>query len=101
MPGVKCTLSAGVWESLRRHVGISASCFDVIGMLLSVAFGVLPGAFPKILLSDTSAGLCLTVDSAAAAHHGPIVAMCWFLSGMALALAYSVLVGQRLAGKVK
>ena len=66
-------------------------------MLTSVAFGV----FPNLLPSNTSPGFSLTVDNAAAAQHGLTVAMWWFLPGMALAIAYSVLVYRYFAGKVE
>jgi cytochrome d ubiquinol oxidase subunit II len=66
-------------------------------MLSSVAFGV----FPNVLLSNTTPDLSLTIHNAATAEHGLIVGLWWFLPGMALAVAYSVLVYRHSAGKVE
>lgn len=74
-----------------------ASGLYLTGMLTSVAFGV----FPNVLPSNTSPDLSLTIYNAAAAEHGLIVGMWWFIPGMALATAYSVLVYRHFAGKVE
>jgi cytochrome d ubiquinol oxidase subunit II len=66
------------------------------GMLSSVAFGV----FPNVLPSNTRPNWGLTIYNAAAAEHGLLVALCWFIPGMALAIGYSVLAYRRFAGKV-
>jgi hypothetical protein len=66
------------------------------GALPVVAFGV----FPNVLPSNTRPELALTIYNAAAAEHGLIVGLCWFIPGMALAIGYSVLVYRRFAGKV-
>jgi cytochrome bd ubiquinol oxidase subunit II len=66
------------------------------GMLSSVAFGM----FPNVLPSNARPILGLTVYNAAAAQHELLVALCWFIPGMALAIGYTVLVYRRFAGKV-
>ena len=74
-----------------------ASCLYLTGMLSSAAFGV----FPNVLPSNISPTFSLTVDNAAAAQHGLIVAMWWFVPGMVFAIAYSVLIYRHFAGKVE
>jgi cytochrome bd-type quinol oxidase subunit 2 len=66
-------------------------------MLASVAFGV----FPNVLPSNTTPELSLTIDNAAAAEHGLVIGLWWFIPGMALATAYSVLTYRHFAGKVE
>jgi cytochrome bd ubiquinol oxidase subunit II len=74
-----------------------ASGLYLIGMLTSAAFGV----FPNVLPSDATPDLSLTIHNAAAAEHGLIVGLFWFIPGMALATGYSVFVYRRFAGKVE
>jgi cytochrome d ubiquinol oxidase subunit II len=66
-------------------------------MLASVAFGV----FPNVLPSNTVPDFSLTIQNAAAAEHGLIVGLWWFIPGMALAIGYSVLAYRHFAGKVE
>jgi cytochrome d ubiquinol oxidase subunit II len=73
-----------------------ASGLHLAGMLASVAFGV----FPNVLLSNTAPELSLSIYNAAAAEHGLIVGLCWFIPGMALAIGYSVFVYRHFAGRV-
>jgi cytochrome d ubiquinol oxidase subunit II len=84
--------------SSRRHdlQAFLASCLYLVGMLGSVAFGV----FPNVLPSNTRPDLGLTIYNAAAAEHGLVVGLCWFIPGMALAIGYAVLVYRYSAGKV-
>jgi cytochrome d ubiquinol oxidase subunit II len=74
-----------------------ASGLYLVGMLTSAAFGV----FPNVLLSNAAPDLSLTIHNAAAAEHGLIVGLWWFIPGMALAIGYSVLVYRHFAGKVE
>jgi len=87
------------WLSSRRRdvEAFLTSGLYLIGMLTSVAFGV----FPNVLLSNRSPDFSLTIQNAAAAEHGLTVGIWWFIPGMALATAYSVLVYQHFAGKVE
>jgi cytochrome d ubiquinol oxidase subunit II len=73
-----------------------ASSLSLVGMLASVAFGV----FPNVLPANTAPNLSLTIHNAAAAEHGLIVALWWFIPGMALAIGYAVVVYRHSAGKV-
>jgi cytochrome bd ubiquinol oxidase subunit II len=74
-----------------------ASSLYLAGMLASVAFGV----FPNVLPSNTTPELSLTIDNAAAAEHGLVIGLWWFIPGMALVIAYSVLTYRHVAGKVE
>ncbi|MCW3097565.1 MAG: cytochrome d ubiquinol oxidase, subunit [Chthonomonadaceae bacterium] len=73
-----------------------ASSVFLIGMLVSVAFGV----FPNLLPSNTSPDLSLTIFNAATSEHGLRTALVWFLPGMALTITYTVLVYRHFSGKV-
>ncbi len=73
------------------------SCLYLIGMLTSAAFGV----FPYVLPSNISPNAGLTVSNAAAAPYGLYIGLAWWIPGMLLALAYSVFVYRRFAGKVE
>ena len=74
-----------------------ASSLYLAGMLASVAFGV----FPNVLPSNTTPELSLTIDNAAAAEHGLVIGLWWFIPGMALVIAYSVFTYRHFAGKVE
>ena len=73
-----------------------ASSLYLAGMLASVAFGV----FPNVLLSNTTPDFSLTIDNAAAAEHGLMIGLWWFIPGMGLATVYSVFTYRHFAGKV-
>ena len=73
-----------------------ASGLYLASMLASVAFGV----FPNVLPSNTMPDLSLTISNAAAAEHGLVVGLWWFIPGMALATAYAVLTYRHFAGKI-
>lgn len=74
-----------------------ASGLYLAGMLTSVAFAI----FPNVLLANTAPDLSLTIYNAAAAEHGLIVGLGWFIPGMALATGYSIVVYRHFAGKVE
>jgi cytochrome d ubiquinol oxidase subunit II len=65
-------------------------------MLTSAAFGV----FPNVLASNTTPDLSLTIFNAATTQYGLAVGLWWFIPGMLLATAYSVVVYRNFAGKV-
>jgi cytochrome d ubiquinol oxidase subunit II len=73
-----------------------ASSLYLAGMLASVAFGV----FPNVLPSNTAPDFSLTIYNAAAAEHGLVIGLWWFIPGMALATAYSMFTYRHFAGKV-
>jgi cytochrome bd ubiquinol oxidase subunit II len=74
-----------------------ASSLYLASMLASVAFGV----FPNVLPSNTPPALSLTIDNAAAAEHGLVIGLWWFIPGMALVIAYAMLTYRHFAGKVE
>ena len=73
------------------------SCAYLAGMLASAAFGL----FPYVLPAVGGEGGGLTVWKAAAGAYSLHVAMLWWFPGIALAVAYSVFVYRRFAGKVQ
>jgi cytochrome d ubiquinol oxidase subunit II len=73
-----------------------ASCVYLVGMLTSAVFGV----YPNVLPSNTTPGLSLTIFNASASEQGLITALCWFIPGIALIIAYTVAAYRRSAGKV-
>jgi cytochrome d ubiquinol oxidase subunit II len=66
-------------------------------MLTSAAFGV----FPNVLPSNTTPDLSLTIFNAATSKYGLAIGLWWFIPGMALAMAYSLVVYRHFAGKVE
>jgi cytochrome d ubiquinol oxidase subunit II len=66
-------------------------------MLTGAAFGV----FPNVLPSNTKPELSLTIFNAAATEYGLAIGLWWFIPGMVLATAYSVVVYRHFAGKVE
>jgi cytochrome d ubiquinol oxidase subunit II len=74
-----------------------ASGLYLVGMLTSAAFGV----FPNVLPSNTAPNLSLTIFNSAATNYGLVIGLCWFIPGMLLATAYSVVVYRNFAGKVE
>ncbi len=78
-----------------RGAFLSSSLY-LAGMLASVAFGI----FPNVLPSNTTPDLSLTIYNAAAAEHGLVIGLWWFIPGMALATAYVVFTYRHFAGKI-
>ena len=90
-------LGVRVFSARRKDRGaFLASTLYLGGMLASVAFGV----FPNVLPSNTASDFSLTIYNAAAAEHGLVIALWWFIPGMALATAYSMFTYRHFAGKV-
>jgi cytochrome d ubiquinol oxidase subunit II len=86
-----------VLSTQRKDLGaFLASSLYLVGMLASVAFGV----FPNVLPSNTTPNFSLTIYNAAAAEHGLVIGLWWFIPGVALAIAYSVFTYRHFAGKV-
>ena len=74
-----------------------ASSLYLAGMLASVAFGV----FPNVLPSNTTPDVSLTIYNAAAAEHGLVIGLRWFIPGMVLATVYTVFVYRHFAGNIE
>jgi len=85
-------------QSARRKdkAAFLSSSLYLAGMLASVAFGV----FPNVLPSNATPDFSLTIYNAAAAEHGLVIGLWWFIPGMALAIAYSIFTYRHFAGKV-
>ena len=91
-------IGARVLSSRRKDLqAFLASGLYLVGMMTSAAFGI----FPNVLPSSTAPNLSLTIYNAAAAEHGLIIGLWWFIPGMALATGYSVFVYRHFAGKVE
>ncbi len=73
------------------------SVLYVLGMLASVAFGL----FPYVLPSNTDPRLSLTIYNTAPAEYGQRIGLAWWIPGMLLASAYTVLTHMKFAGKVQ
>ncbi|HVE39608.1 MAG TPA: cytochrome d ubiquinol oxidase subunit II [Planctomycetota bacterium] len=80
----------------RDLIAFAGSSAYLTGMMVSVAFSLYPYVLPSC--QDPARGL--TVWTAAAERPGLGVALAWWLPGMALAVAYSVFVHRKFAGKV-
>lgn len=91
-------LAASRWLDHRGRelAAFLASCAFLAGMLLSVSFGLHPLVLPAA--NDPAASL--TVYNASAPAAGLRAALLWWIPGMLLVLAYTVLVYRGMAGKV-
>ena len=85
-------------QSARRKdkAAFLSSSLYLAGMLASVAFGV----FPNVLPSNATPDFSLTIYNAAGADRSLMIALWWFIPGMALATAYSIFAYKHFAGKV-
>lgn len=68
----------------------------LVGMLLSVSFGL----YPLVLPATNEATASLTVHNAVGPENGLRVALFWWIPGMMLATAYTVFIYRRMRGKV-
>jgi cytochrome d ubiquinol oxidase subunit II len=66
------------------------------GMLLSVAYGL----YPMVLPASNDPAASLTVFNAHGPEHSLKTALWWWVPGMILAIAYTVLVYRHMKGKV-
>ncbi|HXE75484.1 MAG TPA: cytochrome d ubiquinol oxidase subunit II [Candidatus Xenobia bacterium] len=74
-----------------------SSCAYIIGMLLSVAFGL----YPLVLPASTNPAYSLTVENAKAADYGLRIGLVWWIIGMILVTAYFIYTYRHFAGKVR
>ncbi|HBY64257.1 MAG TPA: cytochrome d ubiquinol oxidase subunit II [Solibacterales bacterium] len=91
---------AVAFRGLRRGEEQNAflgSAVFLAGMLASVVFGV----FPCVLPSSGPPEFALTVYNAKAPDYGLTAALGWWIPGISLALAYTVFVYRKFAGKVR
>ncbi len=68
----------------------------LVGMLLSVSFGL----YPLVLPAANDAAASLTVHNATSPAHGLRVALLWWIPGMMLVAAYTTFIYRRMRGKV-
>ena len=91
-------LGASFW--LRRKGSefgaFMGSVTFLVGMLLSVSFGL----YPLVLPATNDPTASLTVMNAMGPEHGMRVAFFWWIPGMALVTAYTVFIYRRMRGKV-
>jgi cytochrome d ubiquinol oxidase subunit II len=93
---------AGLGASLtmrRRGHELGAflgSTVFLVGMLLSVSFGL----YPMVLPASGDAAASLTVVNAAGPVHGMRIALFWWIPGMMLVAAYTFFVYRGMRGKV-
>ncbi len=87
-----------VWNVKRREVAaFLASCAYLAGMVASAAFGI----YPYVLPSNTHPLRALTIENAAASHHGLAVGLAWFVPGLLLVAGAFIFVYRKFAGKVR
>jgi cytochrome bd ubiquinol oxidase subunit II len=80
-----------------RELGafLSSAAF-LVGMLVSVSFGL----YPMVLPATNDPAASLTVTNAAGPAHGMSVAFWWWIPGMILVTAYTVFIYRGMRGKV-
>jgi len=81
----------------KPKLAFAVSSLYLAGMLGGAAFGL----YPNVLPATTDSAHSLTIYNAAAARHGLVAGLVWWTVGMALALAYLVLVYRIFRGKVR
>jgi cytochrome d ubiquinol oxidase subunit II len=91
-------LGASFWMRRRGNElgAFLGSAAFLVGMLLSVSFGL----YPMVLPASNGAAASLTVDNAMGSVHGMRVAFFWWIPGMALVTAYTVFIYRGMRGKV-
>ncbi|MCG6987211.1 MAG: cytochrome d ubiquinol oxidase subunit II [Gemmatimonadetes bacterium] len=91
-------LLASFW--LRRRAkelgAFLGSVAFLVGMLLSVSFGL----YPLVLPATNDPAASLTVSNAMGPAHGMAVAFWWWIPGMILVTAYTVFIYRGMRGKV-
>ena len=73
-----------------------ASSLYIVSMLVGAAFAL----YPVVLPASTDPSYSLTISNAAAAHHGLVVGVTWWLIAFVLAVAYFVFIFRMFRGKV-
>lgn len=84
--------------SLSKEREVAAflySCFYLLGMLLSVAFGM----YPYVLVGIEPAQ-SMTISQAATTHYGLTVGLAWWIPGMLLVIGYFIYLYRNFWGKV-
>jgi cytochrome d ubiquinol oxidase subunit II len=90
-------LGVNRFHAARRELrAFACSALFLAGMIVSAAFGIYPNVLPAV----TDPARALTVSNAAAPEFGLRTGLIWWSAGMALAVAYTVFMHRRFAGKV-
>ncbi len=91
-------LVASLWLRTRgRELGaFLGSAVFLVGMLLSVSFGL----YPLVLPATNGASASLTVHNAMSSAYAMRVAFVWWVPGMILVAAYTTFIYRRMRGKV-
>jgi cytochrome d ubiquinol oxidase subunit II len=91
-----------IWGSGRGSpVGKQKLAFVGSGLYLAaMLLGAVFALYPMVLPASTDPAYSLTIDSAAAGHHGLVVGVIWWLIGIVIALAYFVFLYRMFRGKV-
>jgi cytochrome d ubiquinol oxidase subunit II len=91
-------LGASFWmrRAGRERAAFIGSIVFLVGMLLSVSFGL----YPIVLPATNDPNLSLTVFNSGGGHHGRWIALFWWIPGMILVAGYTAFIYRRSAGKV-
>ena len=81
----------------RELPAFLGSVLFLVGMLLSVSFGL----FPLVLPATNDAAVSLTVHNAMGPEHGMRTAFWWWIPGMMLVTGYTVFIYRGMRGKVE
>jgi cytochrome bd ubiquinol oxidase subunit II len=81
----------------KEKLAFLASSVYIAGMLVGAVFAL----YPMVLPASTDPAYSLTINNAAAGHHGLSVGFVWWSIGMVLAVGYFVFIYRMFRGKVK
>ena len=81
----------------KEKLAFLASGVYIAGMLVGAVFAL----YPTVLPASTDPAYSLTINNAAAGHHGLSVGLVWWSIGMVLAIGYFVFIYRMFRGKVK
>ena len=81
----------------KEMLAFLASGVYIAGMLVGAVFAL----YPMVLPASTDPAYSLTINNAAAGHHGLSVGLVWWSLAMVLAVGYFVFIYRMFRGKVK
>ncbi len=85
------------FRRLEQHVrAFASSSVLILGLLGSAAWGV----YPNLLIATTDPAYSLTIYNAAASPYGLRIGLVWFVIGISLVIAYTVIAHRAFWGKV-
>ncbi len=87
----------GYWNIRQRDLAaLFSSGTFIVGMLISVAFGLYPNMLPAV-----NPVYSLTIQNASGSLYGQTVGLVWWIIGMVFAILYLVLTYRLFWGKVR